>query len=75
MTIAFDWNVKHQTIQTNNLIKRDLSVIVDLLLIVTPIVGFCNCSIFCCALLNVHSSFTISLMVKREQVTLLCLSS
>ena len=29
------------------------------MLIVAPIVGFCNCSIcmFCCALLYVHSSF------------------
>ena len=32
------------------------SVVVDLLLIVTPIVGFCNCSMFCCALLCVHTS-------------------
>ena len=24
------------------------SVVVDSLLIVTPIVGFCNCSMFCC---------------------------
>ena len=30
---------------------------VDLLSVVTPIVGFCNCSMFCCALLYVHSSF------------------
>ena len=30
-----------------------------LLLFVTPIVGFCNCSMFCCALLCVHSSFAI----------------
>ena len=27
------------------------------LFIVTPIVGFCNCSMFCCALLCVISSF------------------
>ena len=33
------------------------SVVVDSLLIVTPIVGFCNCSMFCCALLCVHSNF------------------
>ena len=26
-------------------------------MIVTPIGGFCNCSMFCCALLYVHSSF------------------
>ena len=51
------------------------SVVVDSLLIVTPIVGVCNCSIFCCALLYVHSSFAIILMEKRELVALLCLSS
>ena len=48
---------------------------VRLLLIVTPIVGFCNCCMFCCALLCVHSSFTIILMGKRKLVALLCLSS
>ena len=45
-----------------------------LLLNVTPIVGFCN-SMFCCALLYVHSSFAIILMEKRELVALLSLSS
>ena len=49
------------------------SVVVDSLLIVTPIVGFCNCSMFCCVLLCVHSSFAIILMGKRELVALLCL--
>ena len=29
--------------------------------------GFCNCSMFCCALLYVHSSFAIILMGKRER--------
>ena len=43
----------------------------DSMLIVTTIVGFCNCSMFCCALLYVHSSFAIILMWKRELVTLL----
>ena len=47
----------------------------DLLFIVTPIVGVCNCSMFCCTLLNVPSSFAIILMGKRELVTLLSLSS
>ena len=51
------------------------SVIVDSLLIVTPIVGFCNCSILCCALLCVHSSFAIISPGKRELVALLCLFS
>ena len=37
--------------------------------------GVCNCSMFCCALLNVHSSFAIILMGKREPVALLSLSS
>ena len=32
-------------------------MVVDLLLIVTPIVGFCNCSRFCFVLLCVHSRF------------------
>ena len=34
--------------------------------------GFYNCSMFCCALLYVYSSFAIILMGKRELVTLLC---
>ena len=42
-----------------------------MLLIVTPIVGFCNCFMFCCTLLYVHSSFAIILMGKRELVALL----
>ena len=42
-----------------------------LLLIVTPNVGFCNCSMFCCALLCIHYSFEIILTGKRELVDLL----
>ena len=49
--------------------------VVDSLLIVTPIVGFCNCSILCCALLCVLSSFVNISMGKRELIALLCLSS
>ena len=37
--------------------------------------GFCNCSLFCSALLCVHSSLAIISMGKRELVALLCLSS
>ena len=37
--------------------------------------GFCNCSVFCCALLCAHSSFAIISMGKIELVALLCLSS
>ena len=37
--------------------------------------GVCNCSIFCCTLLYVHSSIAIILMGKRELVALLNLSS
>ena len=40
--------------------------VADSLLIVTPIVGFCNCSMFCCALLCFHSRFAIILIGKRE---------
>ena len=45
------------------------------LFIVTPIVGVCNRSMFCCTLLYVHSSFAIILMGKRELDALLGLSS
>ena len=37
--------------------------------------GVCNCSMFCCTLLYVHSSIEIILMGKRELVALLDLSS
>ena len=37
--------------------------------------GVCNCSMFCCTLLYVHSSFAIILMGKRELIALLNLSS
>ena len=47
----------------------------DSLLIVTPIVEFCGCYVFCCALLCVPPSFAISLMGKRELVALLSMSS
>ena len=50
-------------------------VVVDSLLIVTPIVGFCNCSMFCCVLLCVCSGFAVIPMGKRGLVALLCLSS
>ena len=49
--------------------------VVDWLFIVTPIVGDCICSMFCCTLLYAHSSFAIILMGKIELVTLLSLSS
>ena len=44
------------------------------LFIVTPNVEVCNCSMFCCTLLYVHSSFAIILIGKRELVALLSLS-
>ena len=37
--------------------------------------GVCNCSMFCCTLLYVHSSIAITLMGKRELIALLNLSS
>ena len=37
--------------------------------------GVCNCSMFCCTLLYVHSSIAIILMGKRELIALLNLSS
>ena len=46
----------------------------DFLFIVTPIVGVCNCSMFCCTLLYVHSSIAIILIGKRELIALLNLA-
>ena len=37
--------------------------------------GVCNCSMFCCTLLYVHSSIAIILLGKRELIALLNLSS
>ena len=56
-------------------ILRRWFCVVDVLFIVTPIVGVCNCSMFCCTLLYVHSSIVIILMGRRELVALLNLSS
>ena len=44
---------------------------IDSLLSFTHIVGFCNCFMFCYALLYVHFSFAIILMGKSELVALL----
>ena len=43
-------------------------------LFLAPNMGFYNCSMFCCALLCVNSSFAIISMGKRELVALLCLT-
>ena len=48
---------------------------VVLLLLTFCFVGVCNCSMFCCTLLYVHSSIAIILMGKRELVAVLNLSS
>ena len=45
------------------------------MLIVAPIVGSCNCSMFCCALLYVHSCSANILMGKRGLAAFFCLSS
>ena len=50
-------------------------LLLNFLFIVTPIVGVCICSMFCCTLLYVHSSIAIILMGKRELIALLNLSS
>ena len=48
---------------------------VDSLLIVIPIVGFCKCSMVCCALLCFRSIFAFISMGRLKLVSLLCLSS
>ena len=40
--------------------QQTVITVVDFLFIVTPIVGVCNCSMFCCTLLYVHSSMKSS---------------
>ena len=47
----------------------------DLLFIVTPMVGVCNCSMLCCTSLYVHSGIAIILMGKIKLVAVLNLSS
>ena len=59
------WEINYIVYQT---------VVVDFLFIVTPIVGVCNCSMFCCTLRYVHSSIAIILMGKRELFALFNLS-
>ena len=54
-------------------IDHDLVLSSQCILIAT-FVGVCHCSMFCCTLLYVPSSFAIILMGKRELVALLSLS-
>ena len=70
------YKVFNHTFNLNAMFKGAGSVVIkcNLLFIVTPIVGVCNCSLFCCTLLYVHSSFAIILIGKRERESwLLCL--
>ena len=55
--------------------KAVVLLLLTFLFIVTPIVGVCNCSMFCCTLSYVHSSIAIILKGKRELVALLNFSS
>ena len=55
--------------------KAVIMLLLTFLFIVTPIVGVCNCSMFCCTLLYVHSSIAIILMGIKGLVALLNLSS
>ena len=54
-----------------SLVASSTAMYFNFLFIVTPIVGVCDCSMFCCMLLYVHSSIAIILMGKRELVALL----
>ena len=56
-------------------VRSKAVVLLLLTFIVTPIVGVCNCSMFCCTLFYVHSRIAIILMGKRELIALLNLSS
>ena len=59
------------------IIKKMFTLYSDLVFLfsVTPIVGVCTCSMFCCTLLYVHSSIAIILTGEKELVALLNLSS
>ena len=54
---------------------RSKAVVLLLLTCCLLLLPVCNCSMFCCTLLYVPSSFAIILMGKRELVALLGLSS
>ena len=59
-----------------NVLQQTACLVVNpIRVIVTPIVGVCISSTFCCSLLYVHSSIATILMGKRELVALLNLSS
>ena len=66
--IAMTQNPSHKYAQNEDM-NMYLNILVDFL------VGVCNCSMFCCTLLYVHSSIAIILMGKRELIALLNLSS
>ena len=54
--------------------KAVVLLLLTFFIIVTTIAGVCNCSIFCCTLLFVHSSIAIILMKKRGLVAFLNLA-
>ena len=64
--------------------RKDLSIFIDHMINcslflhsenwVAPVVGFCCCSVFCCALLCVYSGFAIILMGREELVALVIVS-
>ena len=55
--------------------KAVVLLLLTFCLLLLPLWGVCNCSMFCFTLLYVHSSIAIILMGKRELVALLYLSS
>ena len=55
--------------------KAVVLLLLTFCLLLLSFVGVCNCSMFCCTLLYVHSSIAIILMGKRELIALLNLSS
>ena len=61
-------------ISKSHILLKYLNQVVDTTMIMC-VNRVCNCSIFCCTLLYVHSSIAIILMGKRELVALLNLSS
>ena len=60
--------------QLGNLVRLKLKFILSILIYVEGL-RVCNCSMFCCTLLYVHSSFAIILMGKRKLFAVLSLYS
>ena len=61
--------------QSSRLVTNPITVCGSVVFKCYSFVGFCNCSMFCCAFLCAHHSFAIIFMGMRELVGWFFLSS